>query len=54
MRTFDKYTMEGEMAGTVKAGSSSGLGGSGWVEHAILTNHGDKLYKINLGSVGSE
>lgn len=52
--SFDRYTVDGETAGTVKAGGSSGIGETGWVENVILTNHGDKQYKINLGFVGSE
>ncbi len=52
--SFDIYTIDGESAGTVKAGGSSGVGETGWVEHVILTNHGDKQYKINLGFVGNE
>ncbi len=51
---FDRITIDGEEAGTVKAGGQSGFGETGWVEHGILTNHGDKLYQINIGYVGSD
>jgi hypothetical protein len=51
---FDKITIDGEEAGTVKAGGQSGFGETGWIEHGILTNHGDKLYQIKIGYVGSD
>ena len=52
--SFDKYMIDGEDAGSVKAGGSTGIGDTGWVEHIILTNHGDRQYKINLQFVGDE
>lgn len=51
---LDRITIDGEEAGTVKAGGQSGFGETGWVEHGILTNHGDKLYQIKIGYVGSD
>lgn len=52
--SFDKYSIDGELTGSVKAGGQSGFGDTGWVELVLLTNHGDKQYKINLGFVGGE